>query len=49
MAALERSHREILESYHGLLVKNLILTDDFFRTLVTHEVFSEHLVNDIKV
>ena len=45
----ERNHRELIECYHSLLTKNLILTDDFFRTLVTHGVFSEPLINDIKV
>ncbi|XP_067949062.1 uncharacterized protein [Watersipora subatra] len=41
-------HRELIECYHSLLTKNLILTDNFFRTLVTHGVFSEPLANDIK-
>jgi len=46
---VERGYKQVIESYQSLLEKNLILTDDFFRTLVTHGVFSEPLLNDIKV
>lgn len=41
--------KEVLERYRTLLAQNLILTDDFYRVLITHGVFSEHLINEIKV
>jgi len=42
-------HKEILETYRNLLTRNLILTDDFYRALVTHNVFPDQMIKEIKV
>lgn len=44
-----KTARQMIECYHHLLVKNMILTDDFYRTLTTHGVFTENLLRDVKV
>lgn len=45
---MDGKRRQIVEDYRGLLMKNVILSDDFFRTLVTHGVFPQPVVDDIK-
>ena len=46
---MDKKHREILEEYRNLICKNLILTEDFYRVLLTHGVFTEGLIKDVKV
>ena len=46
---MDKKHKDIVEEYRNLLSKNLILSEDFYRVLVTHGVFTEGLIKDIKV
>ena len=47
--SMDKKHKDIVEEYRNLLCKNLILSEDFYRVLVTHGVFTEGLIKDIKV
>jgi len=46
---MDAKHRDIIEEYRNLISKNLILSDEFYRVLVTHGVFTEGLIQDVKV
>ncbi|KAF6023187.1 hypothetical protein EB796_018520 [Bugula neritina] len=45
---MDAKHRDIIEEYRNLISKNLILSDEFYRVLVTHGVFTEGLIQDVK-
>lgn len=46
---MDQKHKNIIEEYRNLLCKNLIISEDFYRVLVTHGVFTEGLIKDVKV
>ena len=46
---MDTRHRQIVDEYRNLIIKNLILTDEFYKVLVTHGVFTEGIIKDIKV
>ncbi|XP_067944025.1 uncharacterized protein [Watersipora subatra] len=45
---MDSRHRDIIEEYRNLITRNLIVSEDFYRVLVTHGVFSEGSIKDIK-
>ena len=46
---MDQAHRDIIEEYRYMLCKNLILSDDFYRVLETHGLFTSGLVKDLRV
>lgn len=46
---MDDRHRKVIEEYRNLITNNLILTEEFYRALITYGVFSEGLLKELRV